>query len=103
MVRMKTSRPNCQYYDNETRKKLLELLAHALYMAQKSLNDSNSENRESLEKEYNNCQSNIKMVKAYSKDLKDKKDNIVATFRNCCEQAYQARIQYVNSLPTIGQ
>ncbi len=57
--RMKTSRPNCQYYDGETRKKILEMLAQALYMSQKSLNDSDSENRESLEKGYNDCQSNI--------------------------------------------
>ncbi len=95
--------PSCDSYKNEYRKDLMERLAKILGYAQNKFNESDSQDRESLESEYNTYQEHLKSLKAYKKELESKKKDIVNLFLNCCSQALSARRQYVNSLPTIGQ
>lgn len=95
--------PSCDSYKNEYRKDLMERLAKILGYAQNKFNESDSQDRESLETEYNTYQEHLKSLKAYKKELESKKKDIVNLFLNCCSQALSARRQYVNSLPTIGQ
>ena len=95
--------PQCQYYKSEAREKLVEDLTTVLNYAQRSLNESDSQDRESIESEYNTYQEHLKSLKAYKKELENNKNDIVKSFMTCCTQALSARRQYVNSLPTIGQ
>ena len=95
--------PDCNYYKAEARKDVMEHLENVLGYAQKTFNESDSQDRESLESEYNTYQEHLKSLKAYKKELENNKNDIVKSFMTCCSQALSARRQYVNSLPTIGQ
>ncbi len=96
-------RPNCSYWNNEQRESIFSEVKSVFDYAKDRYNDSNEEEKTSLEENYKKYKDHLNSLKTYKKEIEGRKDTLVNLFLNCCSQALSARRQYVNSLPTIGQ